>query len=139
MNKEILTKMKSFYEDAISTKLSESLGADKKNIKVIWAIDETKVKVDMTTGDIVTTFNFVYKSDNLSVEMESYKVLFNEVDGTRYINGVQAKSSTVDLQTILALHNIFKDILEQEYSEENSEVVENNNEVVECGDVEIIK
>ena len=139
MNKEILTKMKSFYEDAISTKLSESLGADKKNIKVIWAIDETKVKVDMTTGDIVTTFNFVYKSDNLSVEMESYKVLFNEVDGTRYINGVQAKSSTVDLQTILALHNIFKDILEQEYSEENSEVVENNNEVVECGDVEIVK
>ena len=139
MNKEILTKMKSFYEDAISTKLSESLGADKKNIKVIWAIDETKVKVDMTTGDIVTTFNFVYKSDNLSVEMESYKVLFNEVDGARYINGVQAKSSTVDLQTILALHNIFKDILEQEYSEENSEVVENNNEVVECGDVEIIK
>ena len=139
MNKEILTKMKSFYEDAISTKLSESLGADKKNIKVIWAIDETKVKVDMTTGDIVTTFNFVYKSDNLSVEMESYKVLFNEVDGARYINGVQAKSSTVDLQTILALHNIFKDILEQEYSEENSEVVENNNEVVECGDVEIVK
>ena len=122
MNKEILTKMKSFYEDAISTKLSESLGADKKNIKVIWAIDETKVKVDMTTGDIVTTFNFVYKSDNLSVEMESYKVLFNEVDGARYINGVQAKSSTVDLQTILALHNIFKDILEQEYVEDEAPI-----------------
>lgn len=139
MNKEILTKMKSFYEDAISTKLSESLGADKKNIKVIWAIDETKVKVDMTTGDIVTTFNFVYKSDNLSVEMESYKVLFNEVDGARYINGVQAKSSTVDLQTMLALHNIFKDVLEQEYSEENSEVVEGSNEVVECYDVETVK
>lgn len=139
MNKEILTKMKSFYEDAISTKLSESLGADKKNIKVSWAIDETKVKVDMTTGDIVTTFNFVYKSDNLSVEMESYKVLFNEVDGARYINGVQAKSSTVDLQTMLALHNIFKDVLEQEYSEENSEIAENNNEVVECGDAEIVR
>ena len=122
MNKEILTKMKSFYEDAISTKLSESLGADKKNIKVIWAIDETKVKVDMTTGDIVTTFNFVYKSDNLSVEMESYKVLFNEVDGARYINGVQVKSSTVDLQTILALHNIFKDILEQEYVEDEAPI-----------------
>lgn len=139
MNKEILTKMKSFYEDAISTKLSESLGADKKNIKVSWAIDETKVKVDMTTGDIVTTFNFVYKSDNLSVEMESYKVLFNEVDGARYINGVQAKSSTVDLQTMLALHNIFKVVLEQEYSEENSEIAENNNEVIECGDAEIVR
>lgn len=139
MNKEILTKMKSFYEDAISTKLSESLGADKKNIKVIWAIDETKVKVDMTAGDIVTTFNFVYKSDNLSVEMESYKVLFNEIDGARYINGVQAKSSTVDLQTMLALHNIFKDVIEQEYSEENSEVAENSNEVVECYDVESVK
>ena len=99
----------------------------------------------MTSTDTVTNFNFTYKDENLTVEMESYKVLFNEVDGTRYINGVQAKSSTTDLQTLLVLQQNFKEILDQEYVEDEApiaaDVAESADEptVVETDDTEFVQ
>ena len=122
MNKEAIAKVKKFYEDALVAKLSELLGAQKDKIVADWGIDKTTVKIDMTSTDTVTNFNFTYKDENLTVEMESYKVLFNEVDGARYINGVQAKSSTTDLQTMLVLQQNFKEILDQEYVEAEAPV-----------------
>ena len=122
MNKEAIAKIKKFYEDALIDKMSELLGAAKDKISANWNVDETEVKVDMTTTDMVTNFTFTYKEENLTVEMESYKVLFNEVGNNRYINGVQAKSSTVDLQTMLVLQQNFKQILEQEYEDNEAQI-----------------
>ena len=122
MNKEAIAKIKKFYEDALIDKMSELLGATKDKIGANWNIDKTEVKVDMTTTDMVTNFTFTYKDENLTVEMESYKVLFNEVGNSRYINGVQAKSSTVDLQTMLVLQQNFKQILEQEYKDDEAQI-----------------
>ena len=122
MNKEAIAKIKKFYEDALIDKMSELLGAAKDKISANWNVDETEVKVDMTTTDMVTNFTFTYKEENLTVEMESYKVLFNEVGNSRYINGVQAKSSTVDLQTMLVLQQNFKQILEQEYEDNEAQI-----------------
>lgn len=122
MNKEAIAKIKKFYEDALIDKMSELLGATKDKISANWNVDETEVKVDMTTTDMVTNFTFTYKEENLTVEMESYKVLFNEVGNSRYINGVQAKSSTVDLQTMLVLQQNFKQILEQEYEDNEAQI-----------------
>lgn len=122
MNKETIAKIKKFYEDALIDKMSELLGAAKDKISANWNVDETEVKVDMTTTDMVTNFTFTYKEENLTVEMESYKVLFNEVGNSRYINGVQAKSSTVDLQTMLVLQQNFKQILEQEYEDNEAQI-----------------
>lgn len=145
MNKEAIAKIKKFYEDALVNKLSELLGAQKDKITANWGIDKTTVKIDMTSTDTVTNFNFTYKDENLTVEMESYKVLFNEVDGTRYINGVQAKSSTTDLQTLLVLQQNFKEILDQEYVEDEApiaaDVAESADEptVVETDDTEFVQ
>ena len=122
MNKEAIAKIKKFYEDALIDKMSELLGAAKDKVSANWNVDETEVKVDMTTTDMVTNFTFTYKEENLTVEMESYKVLFNEVGNSRYINGVQAKSSTVDLQTMLVLQQNFKQILEQEYEDNEAQI-----------------
>ena len=122
MNKEAIAKIKKFYEDALIDKMSELLGAAKDKISANWNVNETEVKVDMTTTDMVTNFTFTYKEENLTVEMESYKVLFNEVGNSRYINGVQAKSSTVDLQTMLVLQQNFKQILEQEYEDNEAQI-----------------
>ena len=122
MNKEAIAKIKKFYEDALIDKMSELLGATKDKISANWNVDKTEVKVDMTTTDMVTNFTFTYKDENLTVEMESYKVLFNEVGDSRYINGVQAKSSTVDLQTMLVLQQNFKQILEQEYEDAEAQI-----------------
>lgn len=122
MNKEAIAKIKKFYEDALIDKMSELLGAAKDKVSANWNVDKTEVKVDMTTTDMVTNFTFTYKEENLTVEMESYKVLFNEVGDTRYINGVQAKSSTVDLQTMLVLQQNFKQILEQEYEDAEAQI-----------------
>lgn len=122
MNKEAIAKIKKFYEDALIDKMSELLGAAKDKVSANWNVDKTEVKVDMTTTDMVTNFTFTYKDENLIVEMESYKVLFNEVDNSRYINGVQAKSSTVDLQTMLVLQQNFKQILEQEYEDAEAQI-----------------
>lgn len=122
MNKEAIAKIKKFYEDALIDKMSELLGTAKDKVSANWNVDETEVKVDMTTTDMVTNFTFTYKDENLTVEMESYKVLFNEVGNSRYINGVQAKSSTVDLQTMLVLQQNFKQILEQEYEDNEAQI-----------------
>lgn len=122
MNKEAIAKIKKFYEDALIDKMSELLGVAKDKVSANWNVDETEVKVDMTTTDMVTNFTFTYKDENLTVEMESYKVLFNEVGNSRYINGVQAKSSTVDLQTMLVLQQNFKQILEQEYEDNEAQI-----------------
>ena len=122
MNKEAIAKIKKFYEDALIDKMSELLGTAKDKVSANWNVDETEVKVDMTTTDMVTNFTFTYKDENLTVEMESYKVLFNEVGNSRYINGVQAKSSTVDLQTMLVLQQNFKQILEQEYEDNDAQI-----------------
>lgn len=122
MNKEAIAKIKKFYEDTLIDKMSELLGVAKDKISANWNVDKTEVKVDMTTTDMVTNFTFTYKDENLTVEMESYKVLFNEVGDTRYINGVQAKSSTVDLQTMLVLQQNFKQILEQEYEDTEAQI-----------------
>lgn len=122
MNKEAIAKIKKFYEDALIDKMSELLGVAKDKVSANWNVDETEVKVDMTTTDMVTNFTFTYKEENLTVEMESYKVLFNEVGNSRYINGVQAKSSTVDLQTMLVLQQNFKQILEQEYEDNEAQI-----------------
>lgn len=145
MNKETIAKIKKFYEDALIDKMSELLGAAKDKVSANWNVDETEVKVDMTTTDMVTNFTFTYKEENLTVEMESYKVLFNEVGNSRYINGVQAKSSTVDLQTMLVLQQNFKQILEQEYEDNEAQiaadVVESAAEptVVETDDTEFVQ
>lgn len=122
MNKEAIAKIKKFYEDALIDKMSELLGVAKDKVSANWNVDKTEVKVDMTATDMVTNFTFTYKDENLTVEMESYKVLFNEVGDTRYINGVQAKSSTVDLQTMLVLQQNFKQILEQEYEDAEAQI-----------------
>ena len=122
MNKEAIAKIKKFYEDALIDKMSELLGAAKDKVRANWNVDKTEVRVDMTTNDMVTNFTFTYKDENLTVEMESYKVLFNEVGTSRYINGVQAKSSTVDLQTMLVLQQNFKQILEQEYEDDEAQI-----------------
>lgn len=122
MNKEAIAKIKKFYEDALIDKMSELLGTAKDEVSANWNVDETEVKVDMTTTDMVTNFTFTYKDENLTVEIESYKVLFNEVGNSRYINGVQAKSSTVDLQTMLVLQQNFKQILEQEYEDNEAQI-----------------
>lgn len=128
MNKEAIAKIKKFYEDALIDKMSELLGAAKDKVSANWNVDKTEVKVDMTTTDMVTNFTFTYKDENLTVEMESYKVLFNEVGDTRYINGVQAKSSTVDLQTMLVLQQNFKQILEQEYEDAEAQIAEDHDD-----------
>lgn len=122
MNKEAIAKIKKFYEDALIDKMSELLGAAKDKVRANWNVDKTEVRVDMTTTDMVTNFTFTYKDENLTVEMESYKVLFNEVGTSRYINGVQAKSSTVDLQTMMVLQQNFKQILEQEYGNDDAQI-----------------
>ena len=49
-------------------------------------------------------------------------MLFNKVGNSRYINGVQATSSTVDLQTMLVLQQNFKQILEQEYEDAEAQI-----------------
>lgn len=145
MNKEAIAKIKKFYEDALIDKMSELLGAAKDKISANWNVDETEVKVDMTTTDMVTNFTFTYKEENLAVEMESYKVLFNEVGNSRYINGVQAKSSTVDLQTMLVLQQNFKQILEQEYEDNDAQIAADIAEsaaeptVVETDDTEFVQ
>lgn len=145
MNKEAIAKIKKFYEDALIDKMSELLGAAKDKISANWNVDETEVKVDMTTTDMVTNFTFTYKEENLAVEMESYKVLFNEVGNSRYINGVQAKSSTVDLQTMLVLQQNFKQILEQEYEDNDAQIAADHEDsaaeptVIETDDTEFVQ
>lgn len=135
MNKETIAKIKKFYEDTLIDKMSELLGAAKDKVSANWNVDKTEVKVDMTATDMVTNFTFTYKDENLTVEMESYKVLFNEVGTSRYINGVQAKSSTVDLQTMMVLQQNFKQILEQEYVEDEAPIAaDHENSAVEAVD-----
>lgn len=139
MNKEAIAKIKKFYEDALIDKMSELLGAAKDKVSANWNVDETEVKVDMTTTDMVTNFTFTYKEENLTVEMESYKVLFNEVGNSRYINGVQAKSSTVDLQTMLVLQQNFKQILEQEYEDNEAQIAaDHEDSAAEIADDEVV-
>ena len=139
MNKEAIAKIKKFYEDALIDKMSELLGAAKDKVSANWNVDETEVKVDMTTTDMVTNFTFTYKEENLTVEMESYKVLFNEVGNSRYINGVQAKSSTVDLQTMLVLQQNFKQILEQEYEDNDAQIAaDHEDSAAEIVDDEVV-
>ena len=141
MNKEAIAKIKKFYEDALIDKMSELLGAAKDKVRANWNVDKTEVRVDMTTTDMVTNFTFTYKDENLTVEMESYKVLFNEVGTSRYINGVQAKSSTVDLQTMMVLQQNFKQILEQEYVEDEGPIAADVAEsaVAETDDTEFVQ
>lgn len=135
MNKETVVKMKSFYENAIINKMVEVLGANPNNVTASWSTEETRVRVDMTNHDNVVIYGFSYKDNNLTVEMESYKVLFSDEKEGKHLTGIQSKSCSVDVNTIVALQNIFKETLEQEFVEEappeaESPVVESTNEDV---------
>lgn len=135
MNKETVVKMKSFYENAIINKMVEVLGANPNNVTASWSTEETKVKVDMTNHDNVVIYGFSYKDNNLTVEMESYKVLFSDEKEGKHLTGIQSKSCSVDVNTIVALQNIFKETLEQDFVEEaspeaESPIVETTNEDV---------
>ena len=122
MNKETVVKMKIFYENAISNKMVEVLGANPNNVTASWSAEETKVRVDMTNHDNVVIYGFSYKDNNLTVEMESYKVLFSDDKEGQHLTGIQSKSCSVDVNTMVALQNIFKETLEQEYVEEVEEM-----------------
>lgn len=135
MNKETVVKMKSFYENAIINKMVEVLGVNPNNVTASWSTEETKVRVDMTNHDNVVIYGFSYKDNNLTVEMESYKVLFSDEKEGKHLTGIQSKSCSVDVNTIVALQNIFKETLEQEFVEEvspeaESPIVEPTNEDV---------
>lgn len=135
MNKEAVVKMKSFYENAIINKMVEVLGANPNNVTASWSTEETRVRVDMTNHDNVVIYGFSYKDNNLTVDMESYKVLFSDEKEGRHLTGIQSKSCSVDVNTIVALQNIFKETLEQEFVEEaspeaESPIVESTNEDV---------
>lgn len=135
MNKETVVKMKSFYENAIINKMVEVLGANPNNVTASWSTEETKVRVDMTNHDNVVIYGFSYKDNNLTVEMESYKVLFSDEKEGRHLTGIQSKSCSVDVNTIVALQNIFKETLEQEFVEKaspetESPIMETTNEDV---------
>ena len=121
MNKETVVKMKNFYENAISNKMVEILGANSNNVTASWSTEETKVRVDMTNHDNVVIYGFSYKDNNLTVEMESYKVLFSDEKEGQHLTGIQSKSCSVDVNTMVALQNIFKETLEQEFVEEAEE------------------
>lgn len=121
MNKETVVKMKNFYENAISNKMVEVLGANPNNVTASWSTEETKVRVDMTNHDNVVIYGFSYKDNNLTVEMESYKVLFSDDKESQHLTGIQSKSCSVDVATMVALQNIFKETLEQEFVEEVEE------------------
>lgn len=135
MNKEMVVKMKSFYENAIINKMVEVLDANPNNVTASWSTEETRVRVDMTNHDNVVIYGFSYKDNNLTVEMESYKVLFSDEKEGKHLTGIQSKSCSVDVNTIVALQNIFKETLEQEFVEEalpeaESPIVESTNEDV---------
>lgn len=135
MNKETVVKMKSFYENAIINKMVEVLGANPNNVTASWSTEETKVRVDMTNHDNVVIYGFGYKDNNLTVEMENYKVLFSDEKEGKHLTGIQSKSCSVDVNTIVALQNIFKETLEQEFVEEappeaELPIVESTNEDV---------
>ena len=135
MNRETVVKMKSFYENAIINKMVEVLGANPNNVTASWSTEETKVRVDMTNHDNVVIYGFSYKDNNLTVEMESYKVLFSDEKEGKHLTGIQSKSCSVDVNTIVALQNIFKETLELEFVEEaspeaESPIVETTNEDV---------
>lgn len=135
MNKETVVKMKNFYENAIINKMVEVLGANPNNVTASWSTEETRVRVDMTNHDNVVIYGFSYKDNNLTVEMESYKVLFSDEKEGRHLTGIQSKSCSVDVNTIVALQNIFKETLEQEFVEKaspetESPIMETTNEDV---------
>ena len=130
MNKETVVKMKSFYENAIINKMVEVLGANPNNVTASWSTEETKVRVDMTNHDNVVIYAFSYKDNNLTVEMESYKVLFSDDKEGQHLTGIQSKSCSVDVNTMVALQNIFKETLEQEFVEEIEETEVTPEEVI---------
>ena len=135
MNKETVVKMKNFYENAIINKMVEVLGANPNNVTASWSTEETRVRVDMTNHDNVVIYGFSYKDNNLTVEMESYKVLFSDEKEGKHLTGIQSKSCSVDVNTIVALQNIFKETLEQEFVEEASP--ETESPIVESTDEDV--
>lgn len=134
MNKDNLFRIKNFYETNITNKLCEIIATDTKNILVTWSINETKIKINLSTTDVVSTYVLTYKGDNLYVEMENYHIITTDKEGKTVINGIQAKPCTIDLNTLITLQNIIYSILQMDFDDsekdrDEAEIEPNKEEV----------
>ena len=113
MNINNVLAMKSYYEDQITTKLTEVLRLNAENVSVNWSLEQTNITIVIKNNNNTTTYKFTIANNNCTLAMSN----FDTVTNNNIIVGTVVNEATIDLQTFTILYNMICDILSQDYVE----------------------
>ena len=73
MNKEQILEMKKAYENALITKLAETLGLELSQITAEWSLNQTVINITQGDKSVANVYTFTAQDNNLTLTMMGYR------------------------------------------------------------------